>query len=169
VTFYSDTGDSSNLNTSAGPSATPTPRIVDKRSLTLETTGSYAPGTIVERRWAGIPSASAPLGFIYEAAETSIRELAKPVVLTKTPNEPALPEALFRYYAWNTSGASPKPDLLLTTPLSDADVKRVARIAITFRAKPRKDNRATTVFYTDVALRTVDPNAEQGELKVPCL
>jgi prepilin-type N-terminal cleavage/methylation domain-containing protein len=168
VTFYSDTGDSSNKNTSAGPSATPTPRKIERRSLTLETTGKYAPGAIVERRWIGTPS-SAPLGYVFDEANPKIRELAKPVALTKTPNNPTLPPALFRYYAWNTSGASPTPNLLLSTPLSDADVKRVAKIEITFRAKPRKDDKASTVFYTDVALRTVDPNAEQGELNVPCL
>jgi hypothetical protein len=167
VTFYSDTSDSSNSNTTSGPSATPAPKLVERRSLTLETDGPYAPGAIVERRWAGTPS-STTLGYVFAATPT-VRELAKPVVLTKTPTNTALPEALFRYYAWNTSGVTPTPTTLLPTPLSDADVRRVAKIEITFRAKPRKDDRASTVFYTDVALRTVDPNAEQGELNVPCL
>ena len=45
----------------------PTPRTVEKRSLTLETTGTYAPGTLVERRWVGTPSASDPLGFNFPA------------------------------------------------------------------------------------------------------
>ena len=54
--------------------------------------------------------------------------------------------------------------------LSDADVKRVARIEITYRVKPRAtDTRASTVFFNEVVVRTVDPNAQTGELNVPCL
>ena len=93
--------------------------------------------------------------------------------LTPTPNKETLPPALFRFYAWNTAAAEPTADVLLpftSGALTDADVKRVARIEITYRAKPRNtDNRASTVFYNEVAVRTVDPNAQAGELNVPCL
>jgi type II secretory pathway pseudopilin PulG len=175
VTFYVEMGDPSAAGSSAGPNATPVPRRVEKRSLTLETTGSFAPGTLVERRWVGTPS-TAQLGFIFPADNnpTSTRELMRPIALTPTPGNEALPPAMFRFYGWNTSAAEPKADVLLpfstSSGLSDADVKRVARIEITYRAKPRTtDTRASTVFYNQVVVRTVDPNAQAGELNVPCL
>ena len=177
VTFYVEMGDPSTAGSSASPSATPAPRAIEKRSLTLETAGAYAPGTLVERRWVGTPSTTAQLGFIFpaDATPTSTRELMRPVTLTPTPDQPALTPALFRFYGWNTSVAGdPKPDVLLpfntSGGLSDADVKRVARIEITYRVKPRAtDTRASTVFFNEVVVRTVDPNAQTGELNVPCL
>jgi hypothetical protein len=172
VTFYAELGDPSNLGASAGPNATPTPRRVEKRSLTLETAGAYAPGTLVERRWVGTPSTSDPLGFTFSGSPTSVRELMRPIALTPTPNKPLQAPALFRFYGWNVSNpADPKPDALLpmAPALSDADVRKVARIEVTFRAKPRKTNTASTVFFNEVTLRTVDPNAPTGELTVPCL
>lgn len=172
VTFYVEMGDPSNSGSTASPSATATPRSVEKRSLTLETTGSYAPGTIVERRWVGTPS-TAPVGYSFPNDPTSTRELMRPVALTPTPNKPGLPPALFRFYAWDGNLAEPTLNVLLPVPpptgLSDADAKRVAQVEITFRAKPRADGRASTVFYNTVALRTVDPNGTPGELNVPCL
>ena len=116
------------------------------------------------------------MGFIFpaDATPTSTRELMRPVTLTPTPDQPALTPAMFRFYGWNTSTGDPKPDVLLpfstSAGLSDADVKRVARIEITYRVKPRAtDTRASTVFFNEVVVRTVDPNAQTGELNVPCL
>jgi hypothetical protein len=176
VTFYAEMGDPSTSNASASASATPAPRTVEKRSLTLETTGAYAPGTLVERRWVGTPSTTAQLGFVFpaDATPTSTRELMRPVVLTPTPSNPSLTPALFRFYAWNTSGSELAADTELpfatSGALSDTDVRRVARIEITYRVKPRKtDDRASTVFTNQVVMRTVDPNAPTGELNVPCL
>ena len=144
VTFYAELGDPSTLGAGASPSATPRPRIVEKRSLTLETTGSYAPGTLVERRYVGVPTPSQrALGYVFPDAPTSTRELMRPMALAKTPDQPTATPALFRFYACDTSNAAdPKPTLLLpfatANALSDADVKKVARIKITFRAKPPK-------------------------------
>jgi prepilin-type N-terminal cleavage/methylation domain-containing protein len=174
VTFYAELGDPSTLGAGASPSATPRPRIVEKRSLTLETAGRYAPGTLVERRYVGVPTPSHPLGYVFPDVPTSTRELMRPIALAKTPNQPTATPALFRFYGWDTSNAAdPKPTVLLpfatANALSDADVKRVARIEVTFRAKPLKSGKASTVFFNEVTLRTVDPNAPTGELNIPCL
>ena len=81
---------------------------------------------------------------------TSTRELMRPVVLTPTPNRPADTPALFRFYGWNTDNPSdPKPTTLLPfatagangNELSDADVKKVARIEITFRVEAPQERR----------------------------
>jgi prepilin-type N-terminal cleavage/methylation domain-containing protein len=170
VTFYAELGDPSNKASAVSPTATATPRIVERRSLTLETAGAYAPGTLVERRWVGTPSAAA-IGFDFPVNPTSTRELMRPAALTPTPTAPLLPPALFRFYAYDTTGTETNSQLLLdsSSGLSDANVKRVARIEITFRAIPLASGRASTVFFNTVTLRTVDPNAPSGELNIPCL
>lgn len=170
VTFYAELGDPSTKASAVSATATATPRVVERRSLTLETAGAYAPGTLVERRWVGTPS-SAALGFNFPDSPTATRELMRPAALTPTPKKPLLTPALFRYYGWDTSGAQPNAERLLdaSAGLSAENLKRVARIEITFRAIPLKSGRASTVFFNTVALRTVDPNAPTAELNIPCL
>ena len=168
VTFYTELGDPSTKVL-----GTPPPRVVEKRSLTLETEGDYAPGTLVERRYVGTPAPDQPLGFTFSDVADSTRELMTPIVLTPTPDKETLPLALFRFYGWNVDNPNdPAPNKLLpfttANALSDTDVKKVARIEITFRAKPRKDDVASTVFYNEVTLRTIDPNIST-EMTVPCL
>jgi prepilin-type N-terminal cleavage/methylation domain-containing protein len=166
VTFYTELGDPSTKGIGTAP-----PRAVEKRSLTLETEGAYAPGTLVERRYPGTPAPGQPLGFTFESAPSTTRELARPVVLTPTPGKEGLTPALFRFYAWNVADPNnPKltTELPATPMLSDENVKKVAKVEITFRSKPRKDDVASTVFYNEVTLRTVDPNVST-ELIVPCL
>jgi prepilin-type N-terminal cleavage/methylation domain-containing protein len=168
ITFYADMGDPSTTGDAVSPTATPTPRIVERRSLSLEN------GAIIERRWVGVPSTADVTGYTFPADPTSTRELIKPVE-TVAPTDPTLTPALFRYYAYDTTTAAPEPDMLLvpgTTGLTDAQLRAVARVQINFRAMPwraRPDRRASAVFFNDVAMRTVDPNADLIELNNPCL
>ena len=63
--------------------------------------------------------------------------------------------------------AGPEP----RTP--DQRSQTVAKIKITYRAQPKQERedhvRASTVFTTEIFVRTVDPNSETSELKTPCL
>ena len=57
-----------------------------------------------------------------------------------------------------------------TQPLISDQLRRVAKIRITYRANARKrvDGKASTVFTDEVFTRNVDPNAEPDELSEPC-
>jgi prepilin-type N-terminal cleavage/methylation domain-containing protein len=168
VTFYIDLGDPSTKAGAVTATATATPVIAERHSVSLEN------NVLVERRWVGTPSASDAPGYTFPAQPTSTRELLKPVEMV-TPKDPALPPALFRYFAYDTTLAKPTPTKLLTPAtgsLNDVQLRQVAKIQVDFRALPSKarpDHRASTEFVTDVALRTVDPNADMTELNAPCL
>jgi prepilin-type N-terminal cleavage/methylation domain-containing protein len=168
VTFYIDMGDPSTKASAVTATATATPSIAERHSLSLEN------NVLVERRWVGTPSTSSATGYTFPAAPTSTRELLKPAELV-TPKDTTLTPALFRYLAYDTTQAKPTPTKLLTSAtgsLSDVQLRQVAKIQINFRALPSKarpDHRASTEFVTDVALRTVDPNADTTELNSPCL
>jgi len=58
----------------------------------------------------------------------------------------------------------------VTQPLISDQLRRVAKIRITYRANARKrvDGKASTVFTDEVFTRNVDPNAEPDELSEPC-
>jgi hypothetical protein len=169
VTFYADLRDTS--NTAGGPPAPPAGFILgpERRQLTFEQMDPADPDTnwkLIERRW--LPRAPAAATYTYQDPPI-VRE-----VLTDV--EPADGKSFFQYYAYDFDAATPQPEERIpentADPLAIADAQRVARIKITYRAQPtqeRADGRASTVFSTDVFVRTLDPNADTAELNTPCL
>jgi hypothetical protein len=172
VTFYADMRDVSNK--AAAPPAPPAGFIAgpERRQLSFEQPNPAYPGKIVERRW--LPRA--PEGGPYKYADPPlVREIMTNVI-------PVAGQQVFEYYSFDlrpetlASGEPPAPKLRMpevhTNPLSIAEAQRVAKITISYRALPSRkvdDLRASTVFSTDVFVRTVDPNAEPSELNNPCL
>ena len=163
VTFYTYMGDPSTKATQVTPTATATPIIAERRTLSLEN------GTIIERRWTGTPAPTLPLGYTFATAATGTRELLTPVQLTVAP--PNTPIPFFRYYAYDK--VTREPTVLLqagTAGLSDADLRRLALIRISYKTMPmiaRGDGRATSEFSNDITSRTIDPNADSNKL-IPC-
>ena len=109
--------------------------------------------TIVERDF--VASSGTPPAVTYPTTPTRTRTLAENVVLQgSTP--------LFRFYAYNapSPGVTPRPDTLLTTPLSATNLGLVARIEISFRTLiPRAtSNRGSIVLQDQVYVRAADPN-----------
>ena len=66
----------------------------------------------------------------------------------------------FRYYAFAQNPVT--PNLLLASPLSDADEARVVKVGISFVARPTRGgnltNQVPTTFQNDVYVRTSDPS-----------
>jgi prepilin-type N-terminal cleavage/methylation domain-containing protein len=171
VTFYADLRDTSVVGSATPAPGAPQPIVgPERRELALEN------GTIVERRWA--VTALTTETFTYAAAPTGQRNLLENVDLVPLDGAPAgSAPVLFRYFAYDTHAAIPQPTIELlpnagTNALAPADLDRVAKIEIRYRAQPeqqRAGNRASTVFENEVAARTVDPNADPTELAQPCL
>jgi prepilin-type N-terminal cleavage/methylation domain-containing protein len=121
---------------------------------------TYDPATrtIVERRTQGTSNHATPPTFNYDlnsAAMNSRKLLLENVVPYK-----GLP--VFQYYAYD-SATPPRPSSALSTAsgaMAPADLARVARIVITYRA--RATDRATDVgsivMQDEVYVRSADPN-----------
>jgi prepilin-type N-terminal cleavage/methylation domain-containing protein len=93
---------------------------------------------------------------VYPAAPTTSRMIARDVVRDGTT-------PIFRFFAFTapTPAVPATPTLELSSPLSAANVKLVAKVGITFKAVPQ--NRKTTtrvngVFVDDIFVRPADPN-----------
>jgi prepilin-type N-terminal cleavage/methylation domain-containing protein len=108
--------------------------------------------TIVERDFVGTGTAPS---ITYPTTPTRVRTLAENVVLQGTT-------PMFRYYAYNApaAGVTPRPDTLLSTPLSATNLGLVARIELSFRTLvPRStSNRGSIVLQDQVYVRAADPN-----------
>jgi prepilin-type N-terminal cleavage/methylation domain-containing protein len=111
--------------------------------------------TITERVW---PGAGSPLAF---PTMTVNRQLIGEVA-RRIPSDPT---PIFRYYAYNTADP-PRPDLLLTTPLSATDLARVAKIEVGFVALPPGERmpangslpRGASALQNEIYVRVADPN-----------
>jgi prepilin-type N-terminal cleavage/methylation domain-containing protein len=163
ITFSAYMGDPSTKASQVSASATPTPIIAERRSLTLEG------DTIVERRWTGTPNTAQAVGYTFPTNATGKRDLLKPVELV-TPTSAPLTSALFRYYAYNPSTGKPDQLLDTTTALTEDQMRQIARIEIRYRALPtpqRRDGRAAVTLVDDVFARTIDPNADTDQ-PLPC-
>jgi len=176
IVFYADMRDVSNK--AVAPPAPPAGFIdgPERRSLTWEKQNAADPKTnwkLVERRWR--PRELVASAYKYMDPPT-VREVLTDVDREKDKFGNDIP--FFQYFAYDFALAVPQPTKRLpeppntANPLSVPDAQQVAKIRITYRAQPkqeRSDNRASTVFGTEVFVRTVDPNADQSELKTPCL
>jgi prepilin-type N-terminal cleavage/methylation domain-containing protein len=142
LTFYVDFTDQSN------PDNPP-----EKHKLTfVPPVPPSTVGTITEDVYVGTSNHAAPPTFTYPAKATSSKDL-----LTNVQQYDGAP--IFSYYAFDTSNP-PKPITPLATPLSAADLKRVARIDVAFRAWPAGRSTANTsvVMQDQVSVRQADPN-----------
>jgi prepilin-type N-terminal cleavage/methylation domain-containing protein len=163
VTFYAYMGDPSTKSTAVSATATPTPIIAERRTLSLES------GAIVERRWIGTLAPTVPLGYTFATQPNATRELLKPVQLVRLDNADV---PVFRYYAYDPTTGEPSVRLIppTTAGLSDAQLRQLALVRISYQAMPtiaRRDGRAVAVFNNDVTSRTIDPNADSNKL-IPC-
>jgi Tfp pilus assembly protein PilW len=135
VSFYADLGSGS------GPAALHT--------LTLDP----AARALVETRTPGVQAT--PGGAItFPAATTRTARLLE---------DAAVPAAgpVFAYYAYTTTGTPRRATVRLATPLSAADRRRVARIAIAFTARPQSTRDSSKSFEVrdQITVRHADPNA----------
>lgn len=170
VVFYADMRDTSNQ--AVAPPAPPAGFIdgPERRSLTFEKMKPADPNTnwkLVERRWR--PRAPQAATYTYQDPPI-VRELVTDVERAEGRN-------FFEYYVYDLDLAVPQPQKRIpdntANALSIPEAQTVAKIRITYRAQPRQERedhvRASTVFSTEIYVRTVDPNAETSELKTPCL
>jgi prepilin-type N-terminal cleavage/methylation domain-containing protein len=143
VTFYGSLSESS--------------QSVTKRTLTFDGTGA---GSITQSVITGVPNPAYPLMSFTGAATTSTL-LAN--VQQAQDGSPAVDRPVFKYYRYKAG--PPKGDLeQLVTPLSAADLGRVALIKVAFRAfaaRPIADNGDSTVLENDVFIRISDPTEVQ--------
>lgn len=115
---------------------------------------------IVQRDFVGTGTAPA---IVFPVAPNRTKTLLEGVVPYRPPGAPQdLP--IFRYFAFSTA-TPPRPDVALATPLSAADLGRVARIEVAFRAlrpnvRPNSpgETRGSIVLQDEVYVRAADPN-----------
>jgi len=142
VTFYVDFTDQSNPDTPP-----------EKHKLTyVEPVAPSTVGKITEDVYVGTSNHATPPVFTYPAKATSSKDL-----LINVQQYNGAP--IFAYYAFDTSNP-PKPVTPLTSPLSAADLARVARIDVAFRAWPggRSTSNTSVALQDQVAVRQADPN-----------
>jgi prepilin-type N-terminal cleavage/methylation domain-containing protein len=163
MTFYAYMGDPSTKASQVSATATPTPIIAERRSLTLEGT------RLIERRWIGTPAPAVAVGFTFTTLPSMTRDLLAPVELV-TPTIAGETPALFRYYALDPATSEPNRQLFPSaTGLTDQQLREIVRIQVRYRALPsvkRGDGRAASEFINDVSSRSVDPN--DPDKLIPC-
>ncbi len=111
--------------------------------------------TITERVW---PGQGSPLSF----PTRTVNRLLVDQVARRVPSDPT---PIFRYYAYSTADP-PRPDVLLTTPLSATDLARVARIEVGFVALPPGERMpangtlppGASALQNEIYVRVADPN-----------
>jgi prepilin-type N-terminal cleavage/methylation domain-containing protein len=105
--------------------------------------------TITEKDFVGTGAAPS---ITYPTTPTRTKLLAENVV-------PQTGVPIFTYYAYNTA-TPPRPDTVLATPLSTANLGLVARIDIAFRTLIPRANytRGSIVLQDEVYVRAADPN-----------
>jgi prepilin-type N-terminal cleavage/methylation domain-containing protein len=142
VTFYTDY------------SSTGKPAI--KRTLTLDTTKNQ----IRSSRYEPTPNPPAAPDTWYPAAPTGIQNVLENVTRQTDPKT-GVPVPFLQYYAYATPGAAElQADQVLSPPLTAAQAARVARIEISFFARPTgaKDNTKGVNLTDQVMARHADPN-----------
>jgi prepilin-type N-terminal cleavage/methylation domain-containing protein len=138
VDFYTDLTDG---RTNANP---------ELRSLIYDETAR----TVIEE--VRVATSGTVPNLVYPTTATSSKVIATDVV-----RDAATP--MFRFYAFTApaAGVVATPTSELTSPLSAANIKTVAKVGITFRTVPLGGNtttRITSVFTDDVYVRAADPN-----------
>lgn len=110
--------------------------------------------TMRERTWPG--NGLTPLAF-----PTMTRDR---LMLDEVVRRPAPDATIFRYYAYSTA-PTPKPDILLPTPLNATDLARVAKIDIGFvtlppgvRSTPAAPAAGSSTLENEIYVRVADPN-----------
>jgi hypothetical protein len=111
--------------------------------------------TITERVW---PGQGSPLSF----PTRTVNRLLVDQVARRIPADPT---PIFRYYAYSTADP-PRPDVLLTTPLSATDLARVAKIEVGFVALPPGERMpangtlpaGASALQNEIYVRVADPN-----------
>lgn len=137
VTFFADFGDGSTAP--------------DRRVLALDPDER----TIVATVYRGSGQPPGPYTFPAQPARVEhVLENAVPV--SGTP--------FLRYYAFST-GADPKPDVQLSTPLTVLDRPRVARIEVAYSARPTgaSDGRHSITLRDQVMVRHADVNGNDPD------
>jgi len=108
--------------------------------------------TLNERIWPGVGS---PLTF---PTRTINRQITGEVTRATAADGSVIP--VFKYYAYNTA-TPPRPALALATPLSAADLARVAKIEVAFVALPPGGSptaSSASTLQNEVYVRVADPN-----------
>ena len=124
-----------------------------KRTLTFDTVTKEIRTTTYDA------TKDQPLPTDYPVAPTRTNVLLENAIPQKTTLGVDIP--FLRYYAYTLVAGRPRAELLLSTPLSQADADRVARIDVSFLALPtRSTDRKQGVNLGDqVMARHSDPNA----------
>jgi prepilin-type N-terminal cleavage/methylation domain-containing protein len=145
ATFYVDFSDQSN------PDSPP-----EKHKLTFIPGPVGKTGTLTEAVYVGTSNHAKPPVFTYPATPTRSKVLLANVQQGGTP---AAPTPVFAYYAFDTANP-PKASVPLPVPLSAADLARVARIDVTFGARPIGNPKSTALVLLQgqVSVREADPN-----------
>ena len=142
VTFYGNLTDNS--------------QSVTKRTLTFDPAAASNAGAITQSVVTGVPNPTYPImSFTGAATTTTLMTHVKQV----QDGSPAVNRPVFKYYRYKAG--LPKGDLeQLGTPLSTADLGRVALIKIAIRSfaiRPIADDGDSTVLENDVFIRISDP------------
>ena len=137
ISFYADFGDGS--------------RAPDRRTLQLDSGRASLVATV----HTGTGTPPGPYAFPSTPSRTE-HVLENVVAPTGTP--------FLRYFAFSTA-AQPAPDVLLATPLSAADRRRVARIEVAFSARPTgaTDGKHAITLRDQVLVRHADVNSSEPD------
>jgi type II secretory pathway pseudopilin PulG len=141
--IVSATDDSVKFNVDLTDGATP----IQQRELVFDPVAKK----IRERTW---PGAGTPV--VFPVSPTKDRVVLEEVTRRVAPDPPQI----FRYYAYSTA-PTPRPDILLTTPLNATDLARVAKIEIGFTTLPprgKPTSPAASTLQTEIYVRVADPN-----------
>jgi Tfp pilus assembly protein PilW len=138
VTFYSDFGQ----DNTAPPM---------RRTITFDATT----GNVIESKIQGKGNAGGPFTFTDPAVNQVIFQGATRVVEADKTIRPFL-----KYYAYQTVGGVLGTTQVLDPPLTAAAAARVARIEISFTARPTgaKDSTNATDIKDEISVRHADPN-----------
>jgi prepilin-type N-terminal cleavage/methylation domain-containing protein len=164
LTMFVDLRDTSNTAT---PTPTPTSGVSgpDKRTLTFGSDGRLTENVI-------LPSSVTGSVYAYTGAGTTRTLLPNVQRAVRKSDGATVP--YFRYFRFDFTQDPATPTYELTNsgnPLTDDQLKSIAKITITYKANPaikRPDGTASTVFTNSVFTRAVDPNADVDELSNPC-
>ena len=141
-----------------GSAVTPVPV---KRTISY----SASTGTLSESIYP-VSSGTAPT-WTFSATPTSTRQILKPVTQATISNAPV---PIFRYYAFDSSGAiSATP---LTVPLSDDDAAKAVQATVAFsvpsRASANPDPEGSASFSDSALFRFTPPGESASAENLPC-
>jgi hypothetical protein len=138
-------------------------RLLEKRELTLDPVAKK----IDEKTWAGVanPGVGLPVLFpLVTSTRTVLTDVVKAPVLDRGVGQP-----IFRYYRYDAT-VPPQPKVRLTTPLSPADLKLVAKIDVGFTALPpasKTTPSSSVTLVNEIYVRIANPNVTDPLDPVP--